>query len=73
MSRLPRATATLGLRPYPLAALLWWWTHVATTATGPLRQRRVTHVLLPALAPPHRAYTIDVVGQALLASALSCL
>lgn len=31
---------------------------------------RVTHVLLPALAPPHRAYTIDVVGQALLASAL---
>jgi hypothetical protein len=30
---------------------------------------RVTHVLLPALAPPHRAYTIDVVGQALLASA----
>ena len=24
---------------------------------------------LPALAPPHRAYTIDVVGQALLASA----
>ena len=29
---------------------------------------RVTHVLLPALAPPHRAYTIDVVGQALLAS-----
>ena len=42
-----------------------------------LRPRRVrcascsvTHVLLPALAPPHRAYTIDVVGQALLASAL---
>ena len=41
-----------------------------------LRPRRVrcascsvTHVLLPALAPPHRAYTIDVVGQALLASA----
>jgi hypothetical protein len=31
---------------------------------------RVTHVLPPALAPPHRAYTIDVVGQALLASAL---
>jgi hypothetical protein len=30
----------------------------------------VTHVLLPALAPPHRAYTIDLVGQALLASAL---
>ena len=30
---------------------------------------RVTHVLLPAPAPPHRAYTIDVVGQALLASA----
>ena len=30
---------------------------------------RVTHVVLPALAPPHRAYTIDVVGQALLASA----
>ena len=29
---------------------------------------RVTHVLLPALAPPHRAYPIDVVGQALLAS-----
>ena len=29
---------------------------------------RVTHVLLPALAPPHRAYAIDVVGQALLAS-----
>ena len=29
----------------------------------------MTHVLLPALAPPHRAYTIDVVGQALLASA----
>ena len=28
---------------------------------------RVTHVLLPALAPPHRAYTIDLVGQALLA------
>ncbi|HEY5249757.1 MAG TPA: DUF6431 domain-containing protein, partial [Dermatophilaceae bacterium] len=31
---------------------------------------RVTHVLLPALAPPHRAYTIEVVGQALLASVL---
>jgi len=30
---------------------------------------RVTHVLLPALAPPYRAYTIDVVGAALLASA----
>ena len=30
---------------------------------------RVTHVLLPALAPPHRAYTIDLVGHALLASA----
>ena len=30
---------------------------------------RVTHVLLTALAPPHRAYAIDVVGQALLASA----
>ena len=30
---------------------------------------RLTHVLLPALAPPHRAYAIDVVGQALLASA----
>ena len=30
---------------------------------------RVTHVLLPALAPPHRAYTIDLVGAALLASA----
>jgi hypothetical protein len=30
----------------------------------------VTHVLLPALAPPHRAYTIDLVGQALLASTL---
>ena len=30
---------------------------------------KVTHVLLPALAPPHRAYTIDLVGQALLASA----
>jgi Domain of unknown function (DUF6431) len=30
---------------------------------------RVTHVLLPALAPPHRAYTIDLVGRALLASA----
>ena len=29
----------------------------------------MTHVLPPALAPPHRAYTIDVVGQALLASA----
>src|SRR5664280_3916944 len=28
---------------------------------------RVSHVLLPALAPPHRAYTIDLVGQALLA------
>ena len=25
---------------------------------------RVTHVLLPALAPPHRAYTIDLVGAA---------
>ena len=32
---------------------------------------RVTHVLPPALAPPHRAYAIDVVGQALLASACS--
>jgi Domain of unknown function (DUF6431) len=30
---------------------------------------RVTHVLLPALAPPHRDYAIDVVGYALLASA----
>jgi hypothetical protein len=29
---------------------------------------RVTHVVLPALAPPHRAYTIDLVGEALLAS-----
>lgn len=31
---------------------------------------RVTHVLLPALAPAHRGYVIDVVGQALLACAL---
>ena len=30
---------------------------------------KVTHVLLPALAPPHRAYTIDLVAAALLASA----
>jgi hypothetical protein len=30
---------------------------------------RVTHVLLPAPAPPYRAYTIDLVGAALLASA----
>ena len=30
---------------------------------------RVTHVLLPAQAPAHRGYVIDVVGQALLASA----
>jgi len=30
---------------------------------------RVSHVLLHALAPPHRAHTIDLVGQALLASA----
>src|SRR5674476_1704857 len=30
---------------------------------------RVTHVLLPALAPPPCAYTIDLVGVALLASA----
>jgi len=29
----------------------------------------LTHVPLPALAPPHRAYAIDVVGQALPASA----
>jgi hypothetical protein len=35
---LPWAAATLGLRPDPFAALLWWWTRVATTATGPLRQ-----------------------------------
>jgi len=38
LSRLLWAAATLGLRPGPLAALLWWWTRVATTATGPLRQ-----------------------------------
>src|ERR1019366_4918300 len=38
MSRPPRAAATLGVRPNPFAALLWWWTRVATTATGPLRQ-----------------------------------
>jgi len=38
MSRLLWAVATLGLRPDPFAALLWWWTRVATTATGPLRQ-----------------------------------
>src|SRR5674476_1621158 len=38
MSRLLWAVATLGLRPNPFAALLWWWTRVATTATGPLRQ-----------------------------------
>jgi Domain of unknown function (DUF6431) len=31
---------------------------------------RVTHVLLPARAPAHRGYVIDVVGQALLACAL---
>ena len=30
---------------------------------------RVTHVLQPAMAPPHRAYTIDLIGQALLANA----
>ena len=29
----------------------------------------VTHVLLPALAPPRHAYTIEVVGQALLGAA----
>src|SRR5664280_694879 len=38
MSRLPWAAATLGVRPNPFAALLWWWTRVATTATGPLHQ-----------------------------------
>src|SRR5450759_2084851 len=38
MSRLLWAVATLGLRPNPFAALLWWWTRLATTATGPLRQ-----------------------------------
>src|SRR5665811_981388 len=38
MSPLPWAAATLGLRPGPFAALLWWWTRVATTATGPLHQ-----------------------------------
>src|SRR5450759_857548 len=38
VSPLPRAAATLGVRPNPFAALLWWWTRVATTATGPLRQ-----------------------------------
>src|SRR5450759_780584 len=38
MSRLLWAAATLGLRPNPLTALLWWWTRDATTATGPLRQ-----------------------------------
>src|SRR5450759_3923592 len=38
VSRLLWAAATLGLRPDPFAALLWWWTRVATTATGPLRQ-----------------------------------
>src|SRR5664280_33077 len=38
VSPLPRAAATLGLRPNPFAALLWWWTRVATTATGPLHQ-----------------------------------
>ena len=39
MSRLPWATVKLGLRPDPLAALLQWWTCVATTATGLLCQR----------------------------------
>src|SRR5665811_555032 len=38
VSPLPRAAATLGLRPNPFAALLWWWTRDTTTATGPLRQ-----------------------------------
>src|ERR1019366_848877 len=33
LSPLPWAAATLGLRPDPFAALLWWWTRVATTAT----------------------------------------
>lgn len=32
---------------------------------------RVTHVLLPALAPARHGYAIDVVGQVLLASAFS--
>ena len=69
VSRLLWAAATLGLRPNPLAALLWWWTRDATTATGPLRQLQ-GDPRAAALAPPHRAYAIDVVGQALLASAL---
>ena len=34
-----------------------------------LRPRRVRCVLLPALAPAHRGYVIDVIGQALLACA----
>ena len=42
---------------------------MATTTTGPLRQLQGDPCAAPALAPPRRAYAIDVVGQALLASA----
>ena len=68
MSRLPWAVATLGLaRTRSLRSSgggrVWLRPRRVRCASC-----RVTHVLLPALAPPHRAYTIDL-GQALLASA----
>jgi hypothetical protein len=75
--------ATPGLRPDTLAALAWWWARIATAATGPLRQLEYPRAAsgqcrpvpghprpAPALAPAHRGYVIDVVGQALLACAL---
>jgi hypothetical protein len=68
-ARLFWAAATLGLRPYPLAALLSWWTRVVTAATGPLHQLRGDPRAVARTGTPRRAYAIDVVGHALLASA----
>jgi ribose transport system permease protein len=70
MSALLWAAATWGLRPAPLAALLWWWTRVATTATGPLRQlqggpRAAARVGAPASRLPDRRRGTGAAGQRL--------
>lgn len=68
MSRLLWAAATLGLRPKPLIALLWWWTRVATTAAGPLRQlqadpRAATRAGTPASRLRDRRRRTSAAGQ----------
>src|SRR5664280_662679 len=68
VSPLPWAAAPLGVRPGPFAALLWWWTRVATTATGPLHHlqgdpRTATRVGAPTSRLHDRPRRTGAAGQ----------